>query len=461
MNTPPNVIYQFASCRLDPVERRFWRDGQELNLRSKVFDLLVIFIESQGHKLSNRELLEKGWPEVEVEDNTLTVTINELRKVIGKECIQNIPKHGYRFTAEVITLVANNPKPRLTPIIAEPPAPQPPGGAVPLNSDFYITRQTDGEFFSALDRHDSIVLVKGARQTGKTSLLARGLQRMREADAQVVITDFQQLPETAFKSVENLLLTLAESIADQLSLDRLPHETWNHLLTPANNFVRYLRREVLANETLPLVWGMDEVDLLFNYLYADEVFGLFRSWHNQRALDPSGPWHRLTLAMAYATEANLFLTDLNQSPFNVGTRLVLEDFTPQQVATLNQRYGAPLKNDRELERYFALVGGHPYLVQCGLHEMAGRKTDISSIEAQADQDEGLFGNHLRRIVDSLERDAALCDAMRNWLRNKSKLSLKQFFRLRSAGLLMGDSQNEAKARCGIYAQYLRKRLGNP
>ena len=72
------------------------------------------------------------------------------------------------------------------------------------------------------------------------------------------------------------------------------------------------------------------------------MFGLFRSWNNERLLDPSGSWSRFTLVIAYATEAHLFITDVNQSPFNVGTRLTLEDFTREQVAELNRRYGSPL-----------------------------------------------------------------------------------------------------------------------
>jgi hypothetical protein len=39
--------------------------------------------------------------------------------------------------------------------------------------------------------------------------------------------------------------------------------------------------------------------------------------------------------MAYATEGRLFIRDPNQSPFNVGTRRRLEDFSLEQVAELN------------------------------------------------------------------------------------------------------------------------------
>jgi hypothetical protein len=58
---------------------------------------------------------------------------------------------------------------------------EPVGGAVALDSQFWIVRSTEAEFRAAIARNDSIVLLKGARQMGKTSLLARGLQQGRSA----------------------------------------------------------------------------------------------------------------------------------------------------------------------------------------------------------------------------------------------------------------------------------------
>src|SRR5205823_12280050 len=110
-------------------------------------------------------------------------------------------------------------------------------------------------------------------------------------------------------------------------------------------------------------------DRLVSYDFASEVCGLFRAWHDERALRPHAPWRQLSLAIAYATEAHLFISDLHQSPFNVGTRLELEDFTQEQVGELNRRYGSPLGNDDAVQRFFQLLGGHPYLVRCGLHRM--------------------------------------------------------------------------------------------
>ena len=335
---------------------------------------------------------------------------------------------------------------------------EPPGGAVALDSGFYIVRPADQEFHSAIARQDSIVLVKGPRQVGKTSLLARGLQKAREAGAHVVLSDFQNLNASCLQSIDRLFQVLAELIAEELEIDLQPEQTRNPHLSASINFERFLRRSVLAKVSTPIVWGLDEVDWLFTCSFGSEVFGLFRSWHNKRALDPTGPWRRFTLAIAYATEAHLFITDLNQSPFNVGTRLTLEDLTIEQVEELNRRYGSPLGNRAELARFFRLVGGHPYLVRRGLHEMVVHALDLPALENLANSDEGPFSDHLRRMLVSLTQDPALCDVVRGILQGGPCPAAESFYRLRSAGLMSGESAQFVKPRCQLYASYLERQL---
>lgn len=338
---------------------------------------------------------------------------------------------------------------------------EPIGGAVPLDSSFYIVRPADVELRTALTRRDSVVLIKGARQIGKTSLLARGLKFARDNKAAVALSDFQKFNSTNLENVGNLHMSLAESLADQLDLRIQPADVWDERRGPNVNFERFIRREVLGSMDGHLVWGLDEVDRLFAYPYASEIFGLFRSWHNERALDPTGPWSRLTLAIAYATEAHLFITDVNQSPFNIGTRLTLEDFWPDQVSELNERYGLPLKEKAELERFIRLVGGHPYLVRRGLHEMARRKITIAALEEKAPRDDGIYGDHLRRILLLLARDPALTEIVRGVLRGQSCPTPESFYRLRSAGLMKGSSQNDVQVRCQLYTTYLSQHLLGP
>ncbi|HKP12141.1 MAG TPA: AAA-like domain-containing protein, partial [Blastocatellia bacterium] len=375
-------------------------------------------------------------------------TVNALRNALSDgQYIETVARRGYRFTADVK-------------VVAEPfdDLPPTPGGALPLRSPFYIPRPTDDEFFNAITRQDSIVLVKGARQVGKTSLLARGLQKARDRDATVILIDFQQFDASTLETADDLLLAIAESIADQLELKPEPSQVWNDRLAANINFDRYLRREVFTRRLSPLVWGLDEVDRLFHRHYASQIFGLFRSWHNLRALDPQGPWHRLTLAIAYAAEAHLFITDLNQSPFNVGTRLTLSDFTLEQVGELNRRYGEPLKNAEELARFCGYLGGHPYLTQRGLYEMGKNQMALETILDMGNRDEGIFGDHLKRLLLSLEQEPALLEELRGFLKSGAAFSSDALSRLRSSGVLASDLSRGPALRCELYAVYLKRHL---
>jgi serine/threonine protein kinase len=332
------------------------------------------------------------------------------------------------------------------------------GGAVPVDSLFYVVRRADEDFQSALNRHDSIVLVRGARQMGKTSLLARCVQKTRTQGTAVVLTDFQELNVSQFKSLDAFYLALGDSLADQLELEVLLRDVWDAKRGPNMNFDRYLRRDVLGRLDTQVVWAMDEVDRLFTCDFFSDVFGLFRAWHNKRSLDPTGPWKRLTLAIAYATEAHLFITDLNQSPFNVGTRLALDDFNLDQVSDLNGRYGSPIKTQAELARFNRLVNGQPYLVRRGLYELSTQRIPFAEFEARADQDEGVYGDHLRRLFLSFVNEQTLVKVVRSVLRGHLEADAESFYRLRTAGVLAGESEKAVRLRCQVYANYLKRHL---
>jgi hypothetical protein len=321
-----------------------------------------------------------------------------------------------------------------------------------------VVRPTDADLQAAIARQDSIIKIKGARQVGKTSLLARGLKQARDAGARVVLTDFQKLNASDLATIETFYAALGAWLVGQLGLDVPLDGIRTGLGGPSIRFERFICRSVLDQMTQPLVWAMDEADRLFTCPYGSEVFALVRTWHNSRVSEPDLPWQRLTLAIAYATEADLFISDLNQSPFNVGTGLVLQDFTSEQIRDLNGRYGGPLRNEEELGRFGRLVGGHPFLVNRGLREMVDRGWTLAAFEAEAARDEGLFGDHLRRLIVLLARDPGLAEVVRGVLRGMPCPADGSFFRLRSAGVLTGDSPRAVRPRCGLYASYLEQHL---
>lgn len=331
------------------------------------------------------------------------------------------------------------------------------GGAMPLDSPYYVIRPTDFEFKQALLERDGIVLVKGARQIGKTSLMTRALREAREAGAQVVWTDLQALSKSQIESDEKLYLALAFEFVEQLGLDVDPVDHWREVLGANTNFERFIFNQVLKQSEGQVIWALDEVDRLFRIPHSQDFFSMLRTWHNSRAVR-SGSLEKLTVALAYAREAHLFINDLNQSPFNVGTRLELADFDLSQVAELNNRYNSPLANVEELGRFHALLGGQPYLTRLGLDEMVRHGLSLSELEARAPLDEGPFGDHLRRILVALSRDPELMRDVRDFAVGQPLRSDEAFFRLRAGGVLRGAHRSVAEFRCGLYAAYLKEHL---
>jgi len=105
-----------------------------------------------------------------------------------------------------------------------------------------------------------------------------------------------------------------------------------------------------------------------------------------------------------------------------------------------------------------LLGGQPYLVRRGFNELAAGTISFAEFKAKADRDEGIFGDHLRRMLLLLAKDPELSQTVREILDGRPNASAANFYRLRSAGLMRGDSPEEIHPRCEIYASYLKRHL---
>ena len=101
----------------------------------------------------------------------------------------------------------------------------------------------------------------------------------------------------------------------------------------------------------------------------------------------------------------------------------------------------------------ALVGGSPYLLQCAFYELQhGASLDL--LESAARRESGALGEHLHHVRTVLAKDPALDRAMAAVLRGEGCPDRDSFYRLRSAGLILGASPGDARPRCGLYRQLL-------
>lgn len=100
------MIYRFGPFLLDLPNREFTRDGARLDLNTRYFDALVLLVREQGRLVHKERFFEEVWNDVVVSDSALTQCIKEIRRLIGDDVanprfIETVPRHGYRFIAEV------------------------------------------------------------------------------------------------------------------------------------------------------------------------------------------------------------------------------------------------------------------------------------------------------------------------------------------------------------------------
>jgi DNA-binding winged helix-turn-helix (wHTH) protein/TolB-like protein len=97
-------VYEFGRFALDPQEKTLFADGVRVHLPAKEFETLLLLVENNGKALSKEEMLSAVWQDAFVEEGNLTKQISRLRKILnrdGEKLIETLPKHGYRFSAEV------------------------------------------------------------------------------------------------------------------------------------------------------------------------------------------------------------------------------------------------------------------------------------------------------------------------------------------------------------------------
>jgi DNA-binding winged helix-turn-helix (wHTH) protein len=102
----PVSVFVFGPFQLSGKERLLQRNGEPLAISSRGLEILIALVERPGEVISHKELIDRAWPNVVVEDTNLRVHIANLRKVLrdtktGPRYIMSVPGRGYCFVAKV------------------------------------------------------------------------------------------------------------------------------------------------------------------------------------------------------------------------------------------------------------------------------------------------------------------------------------------------------------------------
>jgi hypothetical protein len=323
-------------------------------------------------------------------------------------------------------------------------------GAMKPGSPFYVRRTADAILERELQGDGATVVVKGPRQSGKSSLLARTCSIARDRQLPTCYFDFQLLDREQLIGLKPLLRCLARKIARHLKTAIAP-EPWDDSLGDKEMLTVFVEEALLSKTAAPVLFVFDEVDRVFDFPYRDDFFALIRAWHNRRATQEN--WERLRIVLAHSTDPALWIQDVNQSPFNVGEHIQMEDFDADQVASLAGKHGLILRRDSDVAALMRLLGGQPYLVRQALFTLATRRWTVPQLEQAATEERGPFGDHLRQLGWRLQQDEGLYQAVRQILQQRACADERSFQRLKAAGLARGESRHSAGMRCELYVRY--------
>jgi hypothetical protein len=372
------------------------------------------------------------------------------------ELSQAIAGHGLSIASDVAkqALLYNEPSEFPRPFASAQPRLEDPEGTMDVESKFYVKRPEDKIALEKIQGQVGVIVIKAPRQMGKSSLLMRTIAAAMEAEKQVIFLDFQSFDRATLLDGERFYREFCTRLSDELGIPNRLDDYWKEVSNSkrGTDYMLYLLQELQQ----PLVLAMDEVDRIFQANFRSDFFSMLRSWFNNRANPKTRIWKKLDMVLVTSTEPYQLIADLHQSPFNVGTILNLQDFTPDRVTYLNRQHGSPLNAARE-KQLIDLLGGHPYLVRKALYLVASREITIPDLFAQASTDHGPFGDHLRRHLFRMSDRKDLIQGMLQVIRKRTRPDEQVLWRLQRAGLVR-ESGNTVLPRCRLYADYFLEHL---
>ena len=245
--------------------------------------------------------------------------------------------------------------------------------------DLYVERNADRQLAANVRDLGRPGYVLVARQMGKTNLLIHAKRTLETDAVRFVYVDlsvasyhderecFRQIVDIAIDSHRDLFADLESTIIEKRKQPRPPNREHDSEL-----------RLLLTHSRRKLVIILDEIDSLVNAEFSDRVFAHIRSVYFSRINYPE--LGSLGYVLSGVVEPNEIIKDKKISPFNIGEKIYLDDFSFDEVQQFVKQAGLNLDHS-SFERMTFWTGGNPRILWDVCSQLESRPD--TSISAQA------------------------------------------------------------------------------
>jgi len=246
------------------------------------------------------------------------------------------------------------------------------GGTLRANTPSYVKRPADDELFNALMNGEYCYILT-ARQMGKSSLMIRTSQKLKERNIQSAVVDIQGIGINKIREwYASLLSRIRRGLKLSVDIDAWMKQKSN--IGFGLLFSEFIQDVVLTEIADPVVIFLDEVDWMIMIDFRDDFLASIRSIYNARAQYPE--FNRISFVLLGVASPADLISEPTRTPFNIGHSIPLQELSLEDATPL--QYGlelvCPGEGKRILERIFYWTNGHPYLTQkiCKSIAEAGR-----------------------------------------------------------------------------------------
>jgi len=246
-----------------------------------------------------------------------------------------------------------------------------------IPSHLYVERGADRQIRSILSDMGRPGYILVARQLGKTNLLLNTKRSMENKECIFVYVDlstifdderdcFRNIVDIAIDTNEGNLGDIRDQILKIRDGDKYPPQKEHELEL----------RALLNSIPGKLVIFLDEIDALSNVKFSDKVFAQIRSIYFTRVNYTE--YDRLTYILSGVLEPSEIINNKNISPFNIGEKIYLNDFSYQEYEDFLGKLGFDLSSD-VIERVYYWTGGNPRITWDVLSRIENKLIENESI----------------------------------------------------------------------------------